>query len=98
MRTGLTRIQDGCIKAVYRDPATGERFTQRKRRPKWAEPDECTWVLPCADHPREFENWCPKCKQRHRYLRLNVAITCDCGYIIDRTEQLAQRDIWNRRI
>jgi hypothetical protein len=34
---------------------------------------------------------CPDCGRGHRYLRLNVAITCVCGRLIERHEQLALR-------
>ena len=36
---------------------------------------------------------CEECGRRHRWLRANVTITCECGFRIDRPEQLRQREV-----
>jgi len=47
-------IDDGCISAIHRC-ACGATYEKRKRRPKGATDEVCTWhpSIHCKDHPNK---------------------------------------------
>jgi hypothetical protein len=47
---------DGCIAGIRRCDC-GKTFRQIKRRPWDAKPDQCTWAIPCRDHPIKKEKY-----------------------------------------
>lgn len=47
----LTTYSDGCLRVIKRCTRCGAFQTQRKRRPASSTPEDCTWVIPCANHP-----------------------------------------------
>lgn len=51
----MRTLTDGCVKIVKQCPHCGHIYTQPKRRRAGYTDDQCSWLIPCADHPKEVQ-------------------------------------------